>query len=179
MQRLRSPARGRWTGGCRPSIPSTKPTRSRRRAHPTRAAPPGRRAGRWTAFRSALKDVISVAGPAAHRLEPHAREFRLALRRDGDAQAEGGRRDLLGPAQSRRIRDGFVHREFRHSRHLQSLGSRARARRLLRRQRRGGGRGRGRRRRSAPTPAARSASPPRSAASSGSSPPTAWSRATA
>ena len=72
---------------------------------------------------------------------------------------------LARQAQHGRVRDGLVHRELRASSPRRNpVGPRARARRLVRRL---GGGGRGatwRRCRSAPTPAARSASPRRSAA---------------
>ena len=78
-----------------------------------------------------------------------------------------------------RVRHGLVDRELGLLPHAQPVGPRPRARRLVRRLR-GGGRGRRvHRSRSAPTPAARSASPRRSAASSASSRPTAASAATA
>ena len=78
-----------------------------------------------------------------------------------------------------RVRDGLVHRELGLRPDAQPVGPRPDPRRFGRRVGRGGRRRSRRRWRSAPTPAARSASPPRSPAPSASSRPTAGCRATA
>ena len=93
--------------------------------------------------------------------------------------ARAGRRRRRRQGQLRRVRDGLVHRELRVRPDAQSVGPVAHAGRLERRLGRGGRRPAWCRSRSGPTPAGRSASRRRCAASSGSSRPTAASRATA
>ena len=116
-------------------------------------------------------------GAAVDGLEPDAGEFRVAVRRDGRAQAQGGGGDLLGPAQPRRVRDGLVDGKLRLRRRPAirgiSRGSPAAPRAAAPRRVAAGEASPP----SARTPAARSASPPPCAGSSGSSPPTGWSPA--
>ena len=147
----------------RPRAGAAHRRRHRRRGH---AGAAGRRARR-------------DQGPARHRGDAH--DLRLAhpgglppaLHRHRGGAAGGGGRDRGRQDEHGRVRHGLVHREQRLQGHAQPVGPHARARRILGRLRRGGERGHGRRSRSAPTPADPSASPPRSAASSASSRPTA------
>ena len=107
-------------------------------------------------------------GPVLHRGRPerrriaHPRGLPAALHRHRRPQAPGGRRRGARQDQPGRVRHGLIERELGLRAGEEPLGPRPRARRFERRQR--GGRG-GRacaRGRSAPTPAARSASRPRS-----------------
>ncbi len=125
--------------GCGRSTRSTKRMRwRRRRASDARPGGGGgaRRAG-WHSDRAEGRD--RGRGPAADRVQPDARELRLALRRHRHDPAEerGGRAAGAGSISTSsrwvprpRIRPSGAD--------PQSLGSRARARRLLRRQCRGG-----------------------------------------
>ena len=118
-------------------------------------------------------------GRRDHRGQQDPRGLGAALRRHAVEAAEGGRRGARRQADDGRVRHGLVERELGVRPGAQSVGSRARARRLVGRI---GGGGRGRAvspARSAPTPADRSASRRRCAGSPGSSRPTAASRATA
>ena len=154
---------------------STSPDRALEQA---KAVDDGRRTGPLAGVPVAIKDNLCTTFGTTTCSSQDAGELPLALRRHGRAKARGGRRGHRRQDQPRRVRHGQLDREQRVRRHAQPVGHRPRPRRLQRRQRRGAGGGDVLRRRSAPTPAARSASPPRCAASSGSSRPTAASAAT-
>ena len=119
------------------------------------------------------------SAPRASRARPARRSSRATSRRTPRPrpQSLGGRRHAAGQDQPGRVRDGLLDRELGLRPDVQPLGhtrvpggssggSAARSRPAPRPGR------------SAPTPAARSASPPRCAGSSASSPPTARSAAT-
>ena len=135
--------------------------------------------------RPAGRRAAGGQGPVLHRgrAEPggiaHPRGLPPAVHGHRRSPADRGRRRAAGQDEHGRVRDGLVERELRLRPGPEPVGHRQGARRLVGRQRRGGGGGHWRRGRSAPTPAARSASPPRCAASWASSPPTAPCRATA
>ena len=121
----------------------------------------------------AVKDLFCTEGVPSQAGSRILEGYRPPYTATVVAQAHRGRRAAAGQDQPGRVRDGLVERELRLRAGAQPVGPHARPGRLLGRQRRGG---RGRPRAvgdSAPTPAARSASPPRCAASSGSSRPTA------
>ncbi len=145
------------------------PTPTRRRRRP-RAAP-------WDPDRAQGQHVHPRAGDHGRFTDP--RRIPPALRRHCRHQAARGRGRDRGQDQPRRVRHGLVHGELGIWPVVQPVGHQPGARRVI------GWFGRGRRRRlglggpSAPTPAARYASRRRSAASSGSSPPTARSADTA
>ena len=114
----------------------------------------------------ALKDVMTTARHADDLRIEDPRRLAAALRRDGHQAAARGRRHHPRQDQHGRVRDGLVHRELRLRPDPQPVGPRAgspAARPAARPPRWPPTR---RRWRSAPTPAARSASPRRSAASS-------------
>ena len=127
----------------------------------------------------AVKDLFCTEGMPEPGGLAHPRGLPPALHGDRRAPAGRGGRAAAGQDQPGRVRDGLVDRELGLRAGAEPMGSHARARRLVGRQRRRGGGRAARPGRSAPTPAARSASPPRCAASSGSSRPTARSAATA
>ena len=80
----------------------------------------------------------------AHDLRlAHPRGLPPALHRHRGGAARGGGRGRDRQDEHGRVRDGLVHREQRLQGHAQSLGPRARARRLVRRLRGGGRRGHG------------------------------------
>ena len=127
----------------------------------------------------ALKDNLCTRGvrtTASSRILEH---YRAAVRRHRRRAPRSGRRGDRRQDQLRRVRDGIVERELGVRPGAQPMGARSHSRRIERRIGGGGRRAAWRRWRSAPTPAARSVSRPRCAASSGSSRPTAASRATA
>ena len=108
----------------------------------------------------AIKDVLCVEGEPTTCGSRMLAELPAAVRRHRDRPAQGGRRGPVRQDEHGRVRDGLVDREQRLRPDPQPLGRDAHPRRLVGRL----GRGRRRRpraaRRSAPTPAARSASPP-------------------
>ena len=137
-----------------------------RAASPSAAGAPARRSDRWTARRSrsrtscARRGVRTTCG--SKMLERFVPPYdATTVERLRAAGVVDSRQDQPG-----RVRDGLVHRALglQPTRNPWDLG--ARARRLVRRLGRGGAPAGSRPARSAPTPAARSASPPRSAASS-------------
>ena len=126
-----------------------------------------------------IKDVIAVKGQPLNCGSKILGNFVVALRRDGDREAEGGRGGGVRPLEHGRVRHGQLDGELGLPGHAQSVGHVAHSRRLVRRLGGGGGGGRMRRRarlghgRLDP-PAGRA-----SAAASASSRPTGASRATA
>ena len=168
--RPRPPAScSRPTASARPPTTSTpscgSPTRRPRDARTGAARSPASR----SASRTSSAPRASRARPGSKILEGYRPPYTATVVR---ALADGGRA-AARQDEPGRVRDGLVERELRLRPGPQPVGPRARPRRLERRQRR---RRRGRPRargRSAPTPAARSASPPRCAGSSASSRPTA------
>ena len=146
-----------------------------------RAHRQGRRrsAGRHPARR---QGHVLHRGRAHHRLLAHPRQFRADLRVDGDAQPLARRRGAARQDQQRRIRHGLVERDLVHGPGDLAVAAPGRqhaagAGRLVGRLGRGGRGASVRSAQPAPTPAARSASPRRSPASSASSRPTAAARA--
>ena len=126
----------------------------------------------------AIKDLFCTEGIPSQAGSKILEGYRPPYTATSVRNLYGGRRHAAGQDQPGRVRDGLLDRELRLRPDAEPVGHHARARRLVRRQR-----GLGRRRhraveRSAPTPAARSASPPRCAGSSASSRPTARSAAT-
>ena len=139
---------------------------------------------RSLARRAARRRADRAQGQPLHarrpddRLVADPRALRAAVRRHRRRAARARRRGHRRQDQLRRVRDGLVERELGVRPGAQSVGARSHSGRI---ERRIGGGGRGaawRRSRSAPTPADRSASRRRCAASSASSRPTAASRAT-
>ena len=115
----------------------------------------------------AVKDLFCTEGVPSQAGSKILEGYRPPYTATAVARLADGRRAAARQDQPGRVRDGLLERELRLRPGAQPVGPRARARRLLRRQRRRR-RGRARRRgRSAPTPAARSASRPRCAGSSG------------
>ena len=126
----------------------------------------------------ALKDNLCTRGMATTAARESS-STTCRRTRDSRRAPRGGRRGDRRQDQLRRVRDGIVDRELGVRSGAEPVGARSHARRLERRigrSRRGADWCRSR---SAPTPAVRFASRPLSAASSGSSRPTAASRATA
>ncbi len=163
------------TDDCTRSTPWTPIAPSRGRARSTR---PAWSTGPLHGVPIALKDNIAVAGAittaGSRILENYVSPFNATV----VDKLERAGAVIVGKTDLRRIRHGLVHGELRVRPVAQSLGHRPRARRI---ERRIGGRGGGR-----PDAARarlghrriRSASPPRSAALSGSSRPTDACRAT-
>ena len=140
-------------------------TRARpRRRHRSRARTLARCAARRRAGRAQGQPLH--ARRAHHRLVADPRGLRAAVRRDGRHPPRSGRRGHRRQDELRRVRDGLVDGELRLRPVTESVGARSDAGRI---ERRIGRRGRGaawRRWRSGRTPADRSASRRRSAASS-------------
>ena len=126
----------------------------------------------------AVKDLFCTEGVPSQAGSRILEDYRPPYTATSVAAAVRRRRAAAGQDEPGRVRDGLVERELRLRPDAQPVGPRARSRRVIGRQRRGGRR----RQRAvgdwAPTRAARSASRPRCAASSGSSRPTARSAAT-
>ena len=142
-----------------------------------------RRASRWRAPRASIDDRRRRRAAAARRARrrqgqhlharppddrrvAHARALRPALRRDRRAAARAGGRRRHRQDELRRVRDGLVDRELGVRTDEQPVGARPDAGRIERRLGRRGRRRAWLRWRWARTRAARSASPPPSAASS-------------
>ncbi len=79
----------------------------------------------------ALKDLISVRGGPTHRRLPDPRGVSGAVRRPRHRAAPRGRRGRPRQDEHGRVRDGLVLRALRLRPHVQPLGPRPRARRLL------------------------------------------------
>ncbi len=134
--------------------PGAGPHRRRRGANPgfqqrLSGSRPSNRQGsrRGKTHRSAGRRAHRAQGQSLHKLGnhhlqlEHAGEFPRALRRHHLQNARCRRRRRRREDQSRRIRDGLLHRKQRLQGHPQSLGHRPRPRRQQRWVRRGAGRG--------------------------------------
>ena len=174
--RARTSPASSWRGACLDAHRG-EPADAERLHHRDRASRRSRgRAGRGPATgrrrrRAAHRRADRAQGPllhagCAHHLRlAHARQLRLALRRHRGREAEGRRRGHARQDEHGRVRHGLVQRDQLLRPGAQSLEPDAGARRLLGRLG-GGGRGApGAGRHRAPTPAARSASRRRCAAS--------------
>ena len=157
----RAPSCSRPTASARPPTSSTPSPGS-----PTQAPPARRRDG------AAGRRPARGQGPLLHRgrAQPgrleDPRGLPAAVHGDGRRAARRRRRAAARQDQPGRVRDGLLERELRLRPGREPVGPHARAGRLARRLRRRGRGRHSRRGRSAPTPAARSASPRRCAASS-------------
>ena len=153
------------------------PRRDRRARPRAQRLPPRHRRVRatasWSRSRTSSPPTASRPPPA-----PDPRGLRPRLRLDRRRPRQGRRPPDPRQDQHGRVRDGLVSPRTRPTGPPATLGHNESPRRLLRRLR-GRRRRRARPGRSAPTPAAPSSNPPRSAASSASARPTAPSAATA
>ena len=131
-----------------------------------RARPPSTARRRSAGVPVAVKDLFATEGIPSQAGSKILEDYRPPYTATAVERLDRRRRAAARQDQPGRVRDGLLHRALRLRPDAEPVGPRARARRLLGRLGRRRRRRHSRRGRSAPTPAARSASPPRCAASS-------------
>ncbi len=149
-------------GTAPPSATSSTPTSGRSRTRPTTRS----RTGPLSGIPVAVKDIFCTEGAPTTAGSRILEGYRPPYTATAVRRARRRRRPRARQDQHGRVRDGLLERELRLRAGAQPVGPRPRSRRLLRRLGRGRSPAGSPPARSAPTPAARSASPPRSAGSS-------------